>query len=84
MSLHPILRSIEPNQSNGTVFSPPSNNTLSDNRISTSSPQSPGNWVRIEPSIDTSAQQSDTSPSIVRDRPKQNRRPPTCLKDYVT
>ena len=84
MSLHPITHIIEPNQSNQTTTSPPLNYTLSDKPTSTSSPQSPDNPVPIEPSIDTSPQQSDTSPCIARDRPKWNYRPPTYLKDYVT
>ena len=65
------------NQSNNYV-------TPSDNPTSTSSPQSPDNPVPIEPIIDPSTQQSDTSLCVVRERPKQNCRPPTYLKDYVT
>ena len=70
LSLHPIPHIIEPNQGNQTTTSPTSNNTLSDNPTRTSSPHSPDNPVPIEPNIDTSPQQSDTSPCIARDRPK--------------
>ena len=84
LSLHPIPHIIEPNQSNQTTTSSPSNNTLSDNPTSRSSPQSPGNAAPIEPNIDTSPQQSEARPCIARDRPKRNCRPPTYLKDYIT
>ena len=70
LTLHPIPHIIETNQSNQTIISPPSNNTLSDNPTSTSSPQSPDNPVPIEPNINTSTQQSHTSLCIARDRPK--------------
>ena len=60
MSLHPKPHIIEPNQSNQTMTSPPSNNT-SNNPTSMSSPQSPDNPVPIESNIDTSPQQSDAS-----------------------
>ena len=36
LSLHPMRHGIEPNQSNQTIISPPSNNKLSDNPTSTS------------------------------------------------
>ena len=81
LSLHPIPYTIEPNQSNQRTTSLTLNNTLSDNPTSTSSPQSPDNSVPIEPNIDTSPQQSDTSPCIARNRSKQTCRPPTYLKD---
>ena len=84
MSLHPIPYIIEPSQSNRTIISTPSSNTLSDNPTCTSSPQSPDNSVPIEPNIDTSTQQSGTSPCIARDRPKRNCRPATYLKDHAT
>ena len=84
MSLHPIPYIIEPSQSNRTIISTPLSNTLSDNPTCTSSPQSPDNSVPIEPNIDTSTQQSDTSPCIARDRPKPNCRPATYLKDHAT
>ena len=83
MSLHSKPHIIEPNQSNQTTTSPSSNNTAN-NPTSMSSPQSPDNPVPIESNIDTSPQQSDASPCIARDRPKQNCRPPTYLKDYLT
>ena len=54
LTLHPVPHFIEPNQSNQTIVSPPSNNTLSDNPISTSSPQSPDKPMPIEANIDTS------------------------------
>ena len=53
LPLHPILHIFEPNQSNQTTTSPPSNNTLSDNPNSTSSSQSLDNPVPTEPNIDT-------------------------------
>ena len=84
LSLHAIPRIIEPDHSNQTIISPLSNNALSDNPTSTSSPQSPEYLVPIEPNIDTSTQQSDSSPCIARNRPKQTCKPPTYLKDSVT
>ena len=57
LPLHSIPHIIEPNQSNQTTTSPSSDKTLSDNPISMSSSQSPGNPVPTGPNIDTSSQQ---------------------------
>ena len=70
LSLHTIHHSIEPDQSNQTIMSPPLNNALSDNPTNASSPESPDTLVPNEPNIDKSTQQSDTSPFITRDRQK--------------
>ena len=83
-SLHPIPHIIEPNQSNQTPISPSSDKTLSDNPTSMPSSKSPDNPVPIGPNIDTSSQQSNTNQSTIRDRTKQNCRPPVYLKDYAT
>ena len=70
LSLHTIPHSIEPDQSNQTIMSPPLNNALSDNPTNASSPESPDTLVPNEPNIDKSTQQSDTSSFITRDRQK--------------
>ena len=70
--LHPIPHSIEPDQSNLAIMSPTSNNTLSDKPTSTSSSQSTDTPVPIKPNIDTSTQQSNTSPCLTKNRPKRN------------
>lgn len=82
LSLHPIFHSIKPDQSNQTIIFPPLDNNLSNNPTTTSSPQSADTPVPTEPNIDTSAQQSDKNPCIVRDRTKRNCRAPTYLKDH--
>lgn len=68
LSLHPIFHSIKADQSNQTIIFPPLDNNLSNNPTTTLSPQSADTPVPTEPNIDTSAQQSDTNPCIVRDR----------------
>ena len=71
LSLHPIHHSYEPDLSNQTIISPPSQNMLLNNPSSTSSPQSLLTPQYSLNQIGTSTQQPDKSLCIPRNRPKQ-------------
>ena len=71
LSLHLIHHTYEPDLSNQTIISTPSQNMLLNNPSSTSSPQSLLTPQYSLNQIGTSTQQPDTSLCIARNRPKQ-------------